>query len=299
MVGIGGTNIRHRLTKPLLFLAPALILYVLFVVKPGFQSLYFSFFRWNGISKDMVFTGLENWKTILFEDRYFYWALRNTIIWTVCALTIPVSIGLLLATLLNRDIKGRLVFRGILYFPHILSTIVISMVWGWIYHPQLGLINSTLQLVGLGHFARGWLSDPILALPAVFAIAVWSSTGYFMMIFLSGLQAIPREMYEAAAIDGAGSSQQFFKITIPLLRETFIVLFATTLIGSFKLFDIVFATTQGGPAQRTEVLATWMYHWTYAVNDVGKGAVISWIMVLMVMVIAVPYISYLTRKSNY
>jgi raffinose/stachyose/melibiose transport system permease protein len=293
----GGTSINRRIVKPLLFLAPALLLYVVFVVKPGFQSLYLTFFQWNGISKLKTFTGLANWRTILFNDRYFSWALKNTIVWSAGALTIPVAIGLFLAILLNKDLKGRLAFRGILYFPQVLSTMVVSMVWGWIYHPQLGIINTTLKMLGLGSLARGWLGDSRTALPAIFAIAVWISAGYMMMIFISGLQSIPKEMYEAASIDGAGAPQQFFRITIPLLRETFIILFATTLIGSFKLFDIVFATTQGGPAQSTEVLATWMYHWTYAVHDVGKGAVISWIMVLMVMVIAIPYISYLTKKS--
>jgi raffinose/stachyose/melibiose transport system permease protein len=293
-----GRTINHRVLKPLLFLSPALILYLVFVVVPGFESLYLTFFKWNGINKIKLFIGFDNWISILTKDRYFYWALQNTIVWTAGALTIPVTIGLFLAILLNHDLKGRMAFRGILYFPQVLSTMVVSMVWGWIYHPQLGLINTTLKMLGLGSLARGWFGDPRTALPAIFVIAVWISAGYMMMIFISGLQSIPKEMYEAASIDGAGSIQKFFKITVPLLRETFIILFATTLIGSFKLFDIVFATTQGGPAQRTQVLATWMYHWTYAVNDVGKGAVISWIMLLMVMAIAIPYISYLTKKTS-
>jgi raffinose/stachyose/melibiose transport system permease protein len=187
------------------------------------QTLYQTFFQWNGILKQAkVFIGLANYKAILFDDRFFYIALKNTVLWTACALTIPMTIGLLFAISLNKDMKGKVFFRAVFYIPQLFSAVVVAMVWAFIYHPQLGLINQTLRALGLSSWTRGWLGDAHTALPAVFITAVWISSGYMMMIFLSGLQSIPKEIYESAAIDGVNPVQKLFRITIPLLRETFI-----------------------------------------------------------------------------
>jgi len=284
--------------KPAFFIFPVFFLYTVFVIYPAIRSLYLSFFNWNGIAPVKKFVGFKNYIQLFLHDTVFVVALKNNILWTIGSLAIISGLGLVFAVVLNQRIRGRYVFRGILYFPYILSGIMVGMVWNWMYHPSMGLINDILGAIGLTSLQIPWLATRATALPAIFLAALWQSIGFSMVIFLAGLQTIPQEQYESAKIDGASAFRCFKDITVPMLRETFIIVFATTLIGSFKVYDIVYVMTGGGPAQSTQVLALWMYLKSFYYYNIGEGAALSWVMIIVIMSVAIPYIKFMTKESH-
>lgn len=280
---------------PWLFLAPALFFYLGFLVVPMAQSLYISFFDWDGLSKDMSFVGLRNYIEILFTDEVTRTALVNNIWWTLGSLTVPTSIGLVLALMLNRKLPGTTLLRTIFYLPQILPLIAIGIIWSWMYNPNFGALNAVLQAVGLGAWKSGWLSNFDQAFPAVFVTFVWGSVGFPMIIYLAGLQAINKEYYEAARVDGANAWQQFLHVTWPGLTETHIIVMSLSVIGGFKVFDLVYTMTYGGPGRVTQVLGTWMYFQSFQYSHAGYGAAIAWVIAIIVLVIAIPYIRQQSR----
>jgi raffinose/stachyose/melibiose transport system permease protein len=281
---------------PWAFLAPALVIYVIVVVYPMVYSGYLSFFKWDGVAPTKQFIGLQNYFTLLFNDKVFWTALLNNAIWLVAALLIPTSIGLGLALLLNKGFRGSSIYRSVFYFPAILSLAVVGLIWNWIYLPDIGLINQLLGGLGLGALQHNWLSDPNLALYAVMVAAAWNAAGLPMLLFLAGLQTINPEILEAAQVDGAGPVRRFFWITFPLLRETTLIVLAITAINSLKVYDIIYAMTYGGPANSTQVLSTWMYFLTYNYNSVGQGTAIAVILFLLTLIFAIPYIRIMGRE---
>lgn len=285
---------------PWLFLLPALLLYGIVVVYPAISSLILSFYSWDGLAfTKKTFIGFQNYWYIITQDPVFKSALANNFIWTVFSLLVPTTAGLALALLLNQRFRGRTLFRGIFYLPFIVSSIAVGEMWNWIYYPAIGFLDSVLHALGLQSLELGWLSNPHLALYAVLVAAAWQGTGAPMVIFLAGLQTIPIESYEAAQVEGASAWQTLLYITLPLLfRETFVIIFSITLVGSLKVFDIVYAMTQGGPANSTQVLGTWMYFQTFVFNNVGEGAALSWVLVFLVTIVAVPYLLFMSRRST-
>jgi raffinose/stachyose/melibiose transport system permease protein len=267
------------------------------VVYPMIYSAYLSLFRWDGISPTKVFVGLQNYVTLLMENDVFWIALKNNAIWLVAALLLPTSIGLGFALLLNSRFRGSHVFRSIFYFPAVLSLAVVGLIWTWIYHPTLGLANQSLSAMGLKALARNWLSDPQIAIYPVIIAATWNAVGLPMLLFLAGLQTVPLELLEAAKIDGAGPIRRFVHVTFPLLRETTLIVLAITAINALKAYDIVYAMTNGGPANRTQLLSTWMYFLTYNFNTVGQGTAIAVILFSLTLIFAIPYIRFMTRKT--
>lgn len=169
------------------------------------------------------------------------------------------------------------------------------MIWAWMYNPQFGFINEVLEAVGLGFLARGWLSTFETALPATFLTAVWGGVGFPMIIYLAALQAIPQEQYEAAKIDGANGQQLFWRITIPWLREANVIVFSLAVISSFKTFDLIYTMTYGGPGRATQVLGTWMYFHSFQYYNAGYGAAIAWVIAIITLVMAIPYIQRMSR----
>jgi raffinose/stachyose/melibiose transport system permease protein len=282
---------------PWAFLAPALVIYSVVVVYPMVYSAYLSLFRWDGIAPTKVFVGLDNYGILLTQNDVFWIALKNNAIWLVCALILPTSIGLGLAILLNSKFRGSHIFRSIFYFPAVLSLAVVGLIWTWIYHPDLGLLNQVLGALGLKALQRNWLSDPQIALYPVIIAATWNAVGLPMLLYLAGLQTIPEELHEAAKVEGAGAIQRFFYITFPLLRETTLVVLAITAINALKAYDIIYAMTNGGPANRTQLLSTWMYFLTYNYNQVGLGTAIAVVLFSLTLIFAIPYIRFMTRKT--
>jgi len=284
--------------KPWLFLMPALIIYLTVIFIPALYTMYLSLFSWNGVSSSKVFVGLNNYSDLFMHDTVFAKALKNNLVWMIGSLTLMVGSGLALALLLNKKLKGRIIFRGVFYFPYVLSGIVVATGWAWLYNPTQGFVNKLLTMLGLEHWTQAWLADPKTALYAVFIAAMWQGIGQPMVLFLAGLQTIPQDPYEAALIDGAKSHQSFWYITLPLLRETFLIVIATTLIGSMKVYDIIYGMTGGGPAESTQVLSTWMVSQTFKFANIGTGSAIAAVLVLICMIVIIPYVYYTTKKSH-
>lgn len=281
---------------PLLFLAPALLVYVVFLVYPMLWSLWVSLYEWDGLSDNMVFIGLGNYARILLADEIAQLALWNNVLWTVGTLIVPTGIGLVLALALNRRFRGSVVFRTIFYSPAVLPLVAVGLIWSWMYNPNFGAVNLALKAMGLGWLARGWLSDYDTALAATFVTNVWSHVGFPMILYLAGLQAIPRDYYEAAKLDGANAWQSFRHVTLPGLKETHVIVLSLSVIQAFKVFDIIYTMTYGGPGRVTQVLGTWMYFQTFQYYNAGYGAALAWVIALIVLVIAIPYIRRMSRN---
>ena len=281
---------------PWAFLAPALVIYSIVVVYPMVYSAYLSLFRWDGVAPKKIFVGFQNYVTLLTRNEVFWVALKNNAIWLLAALLVPTSIGLGLALVLNSRFRGSHIFRSIFYFPAVLSLAVVGLIWTWIYHPDLGLANQLLDALGLKILRQNWLSDPQIAIYPVILAATWNAVGLPMLLFLAGLQTIPPEMHEAAKVEGAGPIRRFLYVTFPLLRETTLIVLAITSINALKAYDIVYAMTNGGPANRTQLLSTWMYFLTYNYNEVGLGTAIAVVLFSLTLIFAIPYIRMMTRK---
>lgn len=288
-------RLRLRST-PYLFLLPAFVLYCTFVVYPMIYSFAISLTSWDGLAPVKVFVGLANYGRI-FRDPIAQLAIENNLIWTAATLIIPTTLGLLLAVALNQRIAGTTIFRSIFYAPGILPLVAVASIWGWMYNPQYGAVNALLGAVGLRGLEHGWLADFNTALPATIATAIWQSIGFPMLLYLAGLQGIPNEQYEAARIDGAGALQRFRYITLPGLHETHVVVITLAIIGSFKVFDIIYAMTYGGPGQATQVLATWMYFNTFQYYHAGYGSALAWTIAIVSLVVTIPYIRLMARRG--
>ncbi|MBV9272935.1 MAG: sugar ABC transporter permease [Verrucomicrobia bacterium] len=284
-------------TRPWFFVAPALLIYAIVIVYPLVFSVYLSFFRWDGISPSKVFVGLQNYITLFTGDPIFWVSLTNNAIWLIASLILPTGIGLILALVLNQRFRGSRIFRTLFYVPAVLSLAIVGLIWTWMYHPTLGLINQVFDLLGWKSLQLNWLGDPRVALYAVITAAAWNATGLPMLLYLAGLQTIPLELLEAAKVEGAGPIRRFFYVTFPLLRETTFIVLAITAINSLKAYDIVYAMTYGGPANRTQVLGSWMYFQTYNYNNVGEGTAIAVILFVLTLFFAVPYLRLMVRNQ--
>jgi len=276
-------------------LLPALAVYIAFLIYPLIYSFVISLHKWDGLSSDWTFIGFKNYIKF-FKDPVSLLALKNNLIWIVFILAVPISLGLTLASILNRKIAGRIIFRSIFYSPAVFPLISVGIIWVWIYNPMFGALNEFLRIIGLFSLTHGWLAERQTALYCVIVTAIWQSTGFSMILFLAGLQGIPKELHEAAQIDGAGSFKCFQYITIPLLRETFIIVTCLLIATSLKLFALVYIMTWGGPARHTQVLATWMYFNTFLYHNAGYGSAITFVMTCIVLLITYPYIRLMSRR---
>ncbi len=281
---------------PLLLLAPAVVLYATFVLWPALSSLALSFTDWDGIAAARPFVGLGNYRKILFDDPTARVALRNNLLWGLFAVTVQTGTGLSLAMLLARPLRGRTFLRAVFYGPSILPLVATALIWTWLYNPHFGLINEVLRAMGLGRFAHAWLSETGTAFGAVLLTALWQGSGMPMLIFLAALQSIPRELYEAAALDGAGRWRSFVSVTLPALRETIAIVMTLVLVHSLKAFEVVFAMTYGGPSRSTQTLATWMYFNTFQYNHPGYGSALAWVIAGLSLAISIPYIRFVSRR---
>jgi raffinose/stachyose/melibiose transport system permease protein len=288
------SKISSQVWRPLIFLSPAIAIYVFVMIFPMFYSLYLTF---HDISGPVIeYVGLQNYRTLLFNDPIFWLSLKNNAIWLLLALTIPVSLGLILAEVMNKSFKGRLIFRSLFYYPHILSLTIVALIWVWMYNPTYGLINTVLRALGLDMLILNWIGDTRIALFSVFVADIWWGTGFAMILFLGGMQSIPGELYECAVVEGANKLQMFFRITIPLLREAFIVITVLYTIGTMQLFDIIFAMTLGGPARSTYVITVYMYFNAFKFYKIGLGCTVSWLMTLIVAAVVIPYVLYMAKE---
>jgi len=204
----------------------------------------------------MQFVGLSNFKNALFHDPAWWISLKNAGFLTILALGVQNVMALILALIVDREIKGKNFYRVVFYLPPVLSGIVVGLLWNWIFDGSHGLLNHGLESLGITHWSRAWLADPKTALLAVSVIHMWKGFGWGFVILLAGLQAIPRELHEAARVDGANEWAIFRKLTIPLMLPVFFLVSILTILGTMQIFDIIVSTTNGGPGYHTEVPIT-------------------------------------------
>ena len=246
----------RKLAGSYAFIFPAVALFFIFSLYPFLKVFQLSVTNWDGISPSMQYVGLANFKDLFMDNPVFWASMKNAFYVTFLALTVQNLMALFLALLCDRDIKGGNVYRVIFYLPPVLSGIVVGLIWNWIYDGNYGLLNHFLEFIGLGDLSRAWLSDKHSALIAVAVIHMWKGFGWGFVILLAGLQSIPRELYEAARVDGANSWVMFKNVTVPLMIPVFILVSILTILGTMQLFDIIVATTGGGPGYHTEVPIT-------------------------------------------
>jgi raffinose/stachyose/melibiose transport system permease protein len=290
---------RHpRSTGYAVFLVPGLLLSLLFLVVPLVMTFFYSLTTWQGIG-DPTFTGLDNYIR-LFQDADFWASFRNIAFVIIGIAVVPTLLGLFLAALLF-DYIGKKhgdgvvsVFRSGLYLPQVIPVAVTGLMWGWILAPE-GAINSILETIGLSSLTQNWLGDPDLALWMVLAVLVWMQLGYPLVLFMSGLQRIDPELYEAASLDGATWWQRFTRITVPILRPEVYVVLVTTTIAGLKVFAQIFVLTGGGPGNSTLVPAYFAYQNFFERADVGYGSAVSTTITLLVLIIAG---AMLTRQAR-
>ena len=283
--------------SPWLFALPALAVYVVFLVYPSISSLFFSLTDWDGLSPSYNIVGLQNYVDMT-KDPVIATALKNNVIWTVVTLIVPLVVGLTLAILLDGKVRGKPFLRLIFYTPAVLPLVAIASIWGWLYNPQYGAINEFLRVIGLGQLAQPWLGQDSTALAAVMVPAIWVRVGFPMLLYLAALQGISTEMYEAARVDGATRSQQFWYITMPSLRPANYIVIALSLIDSFKVFDLIYATTYGGPGTATQVMGTWMYANVFQYYQAGYGTAIAVVVTVIAIVVGIPYVISQTREHS-
>jgi len=290
------THSWQRSRAAILFMLPALAVYLVFMVWPFLQSFWFAATDWNGATATKTFVGLANFAELARDD-LFRLALRNNVIWVVVGTVSPLIIGMILAMLLWSRPKGFTLFRTVFFLPHILLTVVIGIIWSWIYNPIFGILNEALDAVGLDELSRGWLGDPDVALYAVLVAAIWATIGFVFVILLAGLQNVSKDLLEAATIDGANVWQRFWNVTVPQLAGVINVVIAFLLIGGFSVFDIVFVMTGGGPANSTDVLATFTYKEAFTQNNVGYASTLSVVITVISLIASVTFIRLRERQE--
>ena len=265
----------------LLFLAPSAVPLLLFTVVPMVGSMWVSLHSWNLISP-MQWLGLENYRGLL-EDPTTRKVFRNTLLYCAGYLPLVYAGGLGLALLLNQRLRGRSMFRAAFFLPVVTSWVVVALVWKWLLNPTNGLVNTLLGAVGLPQ--PGWWTDPTWALPAVILSSAWKDLGFVMVIMLAGLQAIPRDVLEAAWADGANAWQRFWRITLPLLSPSTFFVVVISLINGFQVFDQVYVMTGGGPSGSSQVVVGQVYDLTFRYGRAGEASALSWLLFAVILAI--------------
>ena len=277
----------------ILMIAPAVILFLLYIIIPVFMAFYYGFTNFTGIGKP-EFLGLRNYIT-LFSDKIFYIALKNTglVLAMSLLLIVPCSFGLSL--LFARKMRGGKLVKAFCFSPNIISPILIGLIWVFILDPKIGLINAFLRYIGVSAQPE-WIGGKTLTPYCVGAIFLWQTLGYNATIFLAGIKMVPQELYEASEIDGAGKVQQLIYITFPMIRQTIIIVMLLVITGCFKIFEIVYQLTGGGPNPMSDLLVTYMYYSTFTSSRYGYGMSIASVTFLISALFAVIYL-YVTREQ--
>lgn len=247
-------RLRTSVASNYIFVLPALAMFLIFNIYPFYKVFQMSFIEWNGIDPHGgVFVGLRNFKEALFEDEIWWGSIKNAAYVTFLALTLQNFLALVLAWIVDRGVRGGQAYRSIYFLPPILSGVVVGLVWNWILRGDGGMLNNVLMSVGLEEWVRPWFADLRTALNSVAVVHMWKGFGWGFIILLAGFQGIPRELYEASRVDGAGEFRIFWTITVPLMIPVFALVSVLTILGTMQLYDIVVTTTRGGPGGHTEV----------------------------------------------
>lgn len=266
-----------------LFILPAFLLYAGFVICPSISSVYYSMTNWNGVSPDIKFVGLLNFKSILTSAR-FWNALKNTFILTFVISLFENAIALGLALLVDKVTVGKSAFRAAFYIPVLLSGIVSGYIWKILYNYNFGAINQLLEGIGLGAHKQDWLGNPNLALICIAVVLIWKGAGYYMVIYLAALQGVSTDIVEAARIDGASGWQMFRRITVPMISSAFTINLTLSLINGLKVFDQISVMTDGGPGFSTETMVYLLYKVGFGEGRQGYGTAVGVILFVIILI---------------
>ena len=282
---------------PYLMVGPAMILLVIFVFYPLVNLVYLSFFNYNLISEPK-FIGWQNYEVLFFIKTDFIQALRNTAVYTVTVVFFSLLLAVLFALILERDSWLNRFLQKSMFTPYLISTVSCAYIWSWMYNVDSGILNAMLSLFGMP--LSRWLNDADLALFCVAAVSVWKSLGYYLIIVLASIKAIPSEILEAAELDNTPAWRKFFKITLPMISPQLFFLLITITISSFKVFDVIRVMTDGGPGNATNVLVTYIYEYAFEMNaKVGYASAAGTILLIILMILTFFYFRVLSKKVHY
>ncbi len=279
-----------------LFSGPALLVFLIFVVLPVGLAAYYSFYNWNGIEKLDQFIGLDNYRRA-FGDAAFVHALRNNLFVVFMSLLIQLPVALAVALVLNRRFRGRSFVRMAIFAPYILSEVITAVLWLLIFQPH-GPLDAVIDKIGLGGMRQLWLADMNLVMWTVFFVLTWKYIGLAIILFLAGLSGVPKDLQEAATIDGASWWQVQRRINIPLIAPTIRVWMFLSIIGSIQLFDMVWVFTHGGPAGASNTVATYMFQYGFMRSQYGYGSAVAVILFFLSLIAAALYMSFVLRRDN-
>jgi ABC-type sugar transport system permease subunit len=274
-------NVKTTLTG-YLFVLPVVAILAVFTLYPMVRVVQYSFYHWD-IMTPPHWIGVENYIN-LFQDATFLLALKNTVIYSILSLIFIYIASLLGAVLMNQALRGVTIFRTSYFLPSLIPMVAVGLAWQGIFDPSSGLLNTLLRAVGLNSLAIQWLANPHTALYCVIFVNIWQWWGYNMMLFLAGLQTVPSDVLEAARVDGAGAFRTFVSVVWPLLKPVSIVVIITTIIGSFKAFDLIYSMTGGGPFNSSQVLVMDLYQEGFQYLKFGYASAMSVILLIIVLI---------------
>ncbi len=277
----------------MVLVVPLLLVVVIFLIFPLGTAIYYAFVDFNGLNPNPPWVGIDNF-TELAQDPSVWAAFLNNVIWIVIGTVAPLVIGLGFAMLVWGVGRGSAFYRVVFFLPYVLPQVAVGVVWGWIYAPTRGWLNKVLELVGLDALTRGWLGDPDTALYAVLVTAVWATSAFVFIIFLSALGNVDVDLIDAALLDGANWGQRLRYIILPQIMPVFLMVTTITLIGGFAVFDIIFVMTGGGPAGATEVLGTYAYSRAFQLNRISYGTTLA----LVITALSIPFAVGLNRLQR-
>jgi multiple sugar transport system permease protein len=281
---LGSPLERREAIEGYLWISPWVIGFLIFSLGPIIASAYLSFTQYK-IAGSPVWIGLENYRQAFFIDKQFWPSLWRTFYYSAGVVVLGLSLSLVAALLLNQNIKGRAFYRALYYLPSLTPVVALAILWRWLLQPQVGLVNTMLYQVGIS--GPGWLTDRNWAIPALILIALWASIGGGrMIIFLAGLQGVPKELYESAEIDGANVFQRFFSITLPLISPVILFNLVLGIIGSFSVFSVAYIATEGGPNYATWFYMLHLYYNAFSYFQMGYASALAWIFFVLIFILS-------------
>jgi ABC-type sugar transport system permease subunit len=293
---VSAQTIMRRILLPYLFVAPLMIFIAVFTYVPIFMSLDLSFRQWNFLSPDMPFVGLRNYEQLLSSSDLWN-SLKVTVLFTVLSVPLRLALAVLVASYLVQDNGPSRILRGALFLPSVTSTVSIGVVFSWVFSTDYGMVNAMLQHLGVGKVQ--WLQDPHLALWVLIFVNTWKQLGYDVVIYIAGLQAIPQDLYDAAAIDGGRRLHIFRRVTLPLVMPTTYFLLVISVIEAFQVFTIVDVMTKGGPAGATDMLVNLLFEIGFVLFDIGRGSALAVLLFILLAGLAFLKSRIIGRKVHY
>lgn len=293
MIKVKDKKIRCAL---ILFILPALLIYIVFQIIPLIAAVYFSVMDWNGVAGiEMSFVGIKNYISV-FQNSDFILALKNMVRFTLLSVAFHTPVALLLAVAINTKCRGYRLFKAVFFIPTVFPLTAVGLMWYLILMPT-GSFNALLDMIGLENISQAWLVNPGTAMNTIAFVNIWVGIGYYMVILLAGLTTIPSDVFEAASIDGASKTRIFFQITIPLLKPVMSMCLVMDIIGTVKIFDLVFVMTGGGPNGLTNLPTTLLYNEAFKYSHYGEGSAIG-IIILLICLFGTLFSNFVTGRNK-